>query len=129
VLPVDDGGAKAADGVTEIDIVGFAEVLEAQDAFFGAGIGGKNVAALDAGEQAAVYGRCHKPPVFLDEDVVDGAFGDFSVLIQEEDVVIPRGGCGLEGFRVQRSMGGFVAVHGISGIGALGSDTDADGFG
>jgi hypothetical protein len=128
-FPIDDGGTKAADGVAEIDGVCAAKVFEAQDAFFGAGVGGQDVAALDAGEQAAVDWRGEEAAVFLYEDIVDGAFSYFAALIEEENIVVTGCDCGLEGFSVERAVGGFVEVHGIFGVRALSGDADAEGLG
>jgi len=125
-LPVDDCGAQAADGVGEIDAVGVAEIVEAQDAFLRVGVGGEHMAAVDAGEQAAGGGRGEQAAVFLDEDVVDSGFSDFATVIQEQHIVV--GGCasGLEGLRIERAMGGLVEVHGVGGVSALGGDADAE---
>jgi hypothetical protein len=124
-----DRATKAADGVGEINGVGVAEIVFGEDGFLCVGVGGEDVAALDAREQSAVDRRREETTVFLNENVVDGAFGDFAALIQEEDVVVTGGDCGLEGLGVQRAVGGFVEVHGIFGIGALSGNADAEGFG
>jgi hypothetical protein len=124
-----DRATKAADGVGEINGVGVAEIVFGEDGFLCVGVGGEDVAALDAREQTAVDRRREETTVFLNENVVDGAFGDFAALIQEEDVVVTGGDCGLEGFCVERAVGGFVEVRGVFGVGAVGGDADAEGFG
>src|SRR5580658_6630085 len=86
-FPGNDGGTKAADGVGEIDGVGLAEVFECEDLLVCVGVGFEDVAAVDAGEQPAFDGRREEAAGFLDEDVVDGGFGDFAAVVQEEDFV------------------------------------------
>src|ERR1700689_1495213 len=83
-LPVDFGGAKASDGVAEIEGVSLAEVVLREDGSLCVGVGGEDVAAVNAGEQATVYGRGEEAAVFLNEYVVDGGLGDLAVLIQKE---------------------------------------------
>jgi hypothetical protein len=92
------------------------------------GIGFEDVAAVDAGEEAAVDGRGEEAAVFLDEDVVDGGFGDFVALIEKEDFVVAGLDCCLEGLRVEGAMGGFVEVHGVSRVGSFCGDADSEGL-
>ena len=128
-FPVDDGLAEAADGVAEVDGVGAAQVFDGEGGLMRVGVGFEDVAAVDAGEDAAIDGRREELAVFLDYKAVDGAFGDFAALIEEKDFVVTGLGCGVEGLRVERAMGGFVEVHGVLGIGEFGRDADAEGFG
>jgi hypothetical protein len=128
-LPVNDGRAKATDGVRKIDGVGLAKIFAGKDAFFGVGVGGEDVTAMDTGEQAAGYGRCEETAIFLHENVVDGALGDFAAFIQEEGIVVSGGGCGVEGFCIKRAGRGFVEVHRIVGIDGMGGEAHAEEFG
>ncbi len=128
-LPIDDGRAEAADGVGEIDGVGVSEVVAGQDSLFGVRAVGQNMTAVNTGEQAAVYGRGEETAILLDEDVVDGAFGDFAAFVQKHRIVVACGGRGLRSFLVKRAMGGFVEVHRILRVDGMGADADAEGFG
>lgn len=83
------------------------------------------MAALDAGQKSALDGRRDEQTIFLDEDVVDGAFGDFAAKVQEQDIVETRLDSGFEGFSVQRPVGCFVEVHGVLGVGAMGRKPDS----
>jgi hypothetical protein len=85
---MDESEAEATNGVRQIDLVGCVEIVEAEDLFYDVGLSFKHVAAMDAGEQAAVNGRSVEDAVLLNEDVVDGAFCDFIALIQEDHVVV-----------------------------------------
>ena len=125
----EDGPAKAADGVAQIDGVSAADVFEAQDALFGVGVSREDVAAVDAGEQAAVNWRGNQASARFDKHVVDCALCNFPAPIEEENVIITGRDCRLEGFCVERAVGGFVEVHRISGIGALSGDADVEGLG
>ena len=76
---------------------------------------------MDAGEQSALDGRREQAAVFLNEDVVDGAFGDFAAKVEKQHFVVARLGCGFEGFSVEGSVGGFVEEHGVAGDRCVGS--------
>ena len=128
-FPVDDGLAEAADGVAEVDGVGAAQVFDGEGGLMRVGVRFEDVAAVDAGEQAAIDWWRVEAAGFLDEDVVDGGFGDLAALVQEEDFVEAGLGCGLESIGIEGAMGGFVEVHRVRGIGVLGSDSDAEGVG
>ena len=129
LLPIDDGLTNATNGIAKVDGVGLAEVLDGEDLFFCFGVGGKDVTALDAGEQAAIDGRREEAAILFDKDVVNGAFGDLVVNIQKQDIVIACLGCGPVRLSVEKTLGGLVEVHGVARVGALGGDADAQGLG
>jgi len=124
---MDEGEAETTDGVRQIDLVGCAQIVEAEDFFYDVGLSFKDMTAMDAGEQAAGNGRRVEDAVLLDEDVVDCAFRDFIALIQEDHVIVSGLRCGLQRFSVEGAMRGFVKVHGIGRVGALTGNADLGG--
>ena len=93
------------------------------------GVRFEDVAAVDAGEQAAIDWWRVEAAGFLDEDVVDGGFGDFVSLIDEEDFFVAGLDCGLVRLRIEGAMGGFVEVHRVLGVGSFRGNADAEGVG
>ena len=84
-----EGGylAEPAEGAAEPEGVRVLEVGEGEDAFFGVGAGFEKVAAKNAGEGAGGERRGEELAGSFDEEVADGAFGELTSLVEEDDVV------------------------------------------
>lgn len=82
------------------------------------------MAAVDAGENAAVEWGSEPAAGLLDEDVVDCAFSDLVARVQEEDVCEARGTGDGVGAVVKFAPRGLVEEEAIGGVGAMRCDTD-----
>jgi hypothetical protein len=121
-----DDLAKSADGVAEVDRIGDGEIGDGEGGLSRRGIGGENVAAQDAVENASSERWGKEFALLADEERADSTFGEFVALVEEEEFVEALDTGSREFGVIELAMRGLVAKEDIVGAGAVGGNTNGE---
>jgi len=125
LLASERGYANAAHGICDPHLIRAAEVFGSEAGFSDVRFSVEQMTAVDAGKQAVTGRWCAPSRAVADEDVVDGAFSNVAVFVDEDDVDETLTTAFGVGVIEERAARGFVLEQRIGGMNRRWPQVDA----